>query len=113
MARIKDRSIDNAPGPFFVDSTCINCGSCWYIDPEHFAQNGSHSSVCKQPKGKEEIDKALLAMIDCPVAAIGAPKQITQGLCSDLFPVLITKHLEGEIYYCGWSSKWNLGPVVG
>ena len=77
MARIKDRLKNNSPGPFFVDSSCIDCGSCWQIDPKHFAPTGNSSYVHTQPSGGQEIGKALLALIDCPVAAIGAPKELT------------------------------------
>ncbi|KGG14148.1 MULTISPECIES: MBL fold metallo-hydrolase [Prochlorococcus] len=109
MARIKNRVSSNSDGLFFVDSSCIDCGSCWYIDPEHFASNGSSSYVHAQPTGQQEIKKALLALIDCPVAAIGAPKSITSNLSPDLFPILVTKHSAGDVYYCGWSSKRSFG----
>jgi len=109
MARKKDRLIENSVGPFFVDSSCIDCGSCWYIAPEHFASKGKKSYVYAQPNGPKEIKKALLALIDCPVAAIGAPKALTSYFPSDVFPILITKHPAGDVYYCGWSSKLSFG----
>ena len=109
MARTKDRLSKNSAGPFFVDSSCINCGSCWYIDPEHFAPTGNSSYVHTQPNGRKGIENALLALVDCPVAAIGAPKEFTSHLSADLFPILVTKHSAGKIYYCGWSSKRSFG----
>ncbi len=109
MARIKDRLKNNSPGPFFVDSSCIDCGSCWHIDPEHFAPTGRSSYVHTQPQGQKEIRKALLALVDCPVAAIGAPKELTPVLSSAFFPILVTKHPAGDVYYCGWSSKRSFG----
>ncbi|WP_320674106.1 MBL fold metallo-hydrolase [Prochlorococcus sp. MIT 1341] len=109
MARLNDRLRQNSPGPFFVDSSCIDCGSCWHIDPEHFSQSESNSFVHTQPKNQKEINKALLAMVDCPVAAIGAPKELTKSIPADVFPILVTKHPAGEIHYCGWSSKRSFG----
>ncbi len=109
MARIKDRLTNNSPGPFFVDSNCIDCGSCWHLDPDHFAPTGSSSHVHTQPNGQHQIEKALSALIDCPVAAIGAPKDLTSKLSTDVFPILITKHPAGSVYYCGWSSKRSFG----
>ncbi len=109
MARIKDRLKNNSPGPFFVDSSCIDCGSCWQIDPEHFAPTGSSSYVHTQPNGQQEVEKSLLALIDCPVAAIGAPKHLTANSSADVFPILVTKHPAGDVYYCGWSSKRSFG----
>ncbi len=109
MARIQNRLKNNSPGPFFVDSSCIDCGSCWQIDPEHFAPTEKNSYVHTQPNGQLEVQKALLALIDCPVAAIGAPKNFTSNLSTDVFPILVTKHFAGDIYYCGWSSHRSFG----
>ena len=105
MALLKHRLQENSPGPFFVDSNCINCGSCWHIDPEHFAPAGNNAYVYLQPNSQREIERAFVAMIDCPVAAIGAPKELTKNLSPNVFPILITNHPVGHVYYCGWSSK--------
>ncbi len=109
MARQKDRLSLNATGPFFVDSSCIDCGSCWQIDPEHFASSSDSSYVYSQPKDQVDLYKAQLALIDCPVSAIGAPKDVVRNISSDIFPILITKHISGDVYYCGWSSKRSFG----
>ncbi len=109
MTKIKNRLKNNSPGPFFVNSSCIDCGSCWQLDPEHFAQTGSSSCVHTQPKGQQEIAQAYLALIDCPVAAICAPKELTANLSADAFPIMVTKHSAGDVYYCGWSSKRSFG----
>ncbi len=109
MALRKERLLKNCTGPFFVDSSCIDCGSCWRIDPQHFASSGNKAYVHNQPNGKKEIEKAFLALIDCPVAAIGAPKRIKAHCSSDAFPILVTTHFAGEVYYCGWSSKKSFG----
>ena len=55
MAQEKNRLKKNSTGPFFVDSSCIDCGSCWQIDPEHFGPKEDTSYVHTQPNGKEEI----------------------------------------------------------
>ena len=109
MARNKSHLTQNSHGPFFVDSSCINCGSCWQVDPDHFAPSANSSYVYTQPKGKKEISKAFLALVDCPVAAISATKKFTSGISTDVFPILITKHPAGQVYYCGWSSKKSFG----
>ncbi len=99
----------NSPGPFYVNSSCIYCGSCWQIDPQHFASCGSNAYVHTQPNGKKEIEKAFLALIDCPVAAIRAPTKFTLDCSSNPFPILVTTHPAGEVYYCGWSSRHSYG----
>ncbi len=107
---LKSRKINHIyPESFFVDSNCINCGSCWRIDPEHFSPIENTAYVHKQPSGEKETHKALLALVDCPVAAINAPRRITSDIPNNIFPILVTKHPSGEVYYCGWSSRLSFG----
>ena len=109
MALEKNRLSNNSLGPFFVDSSCIDCGSCWQIAPKHFAPAENRSFVHTQPKENKEVQKALMALVDCPVAAIGAPKELIAQIPENIFPQLIRKHSSGDIYYCGWSSKKSFG----
>ncbi len=109
MASIKKRLEANIKGPFFVDSSCINCGSCWQINPESFTSTGNNAYVYSQPKSKRELNKALLAVIDCPVNAIGSANDIKYDQPTEDFPLLVTDHPEGKIYYNGWSSRKSFG----
>ncbi|MDM7951821.1 MAG: ferredoxin [Cyanobium sp. CZS 25K] len=52
MARPQQRLAANVEGPFCVDRTCIDCGTCWQFDPAHFAPTGSTSHVWSQPQGE-------------------------------------------------------------
>ena len=109
MAKRKNAVIKNVEGPFFVDSSCIDCGTCWYLAPDHFASTGTTSFVYSQPVARKEISKALLALVDCPVAAIGATKELTSQIPKDGFPILVTENTARSVYYCGWSSKLSYG----
>ena len=71
-----DRSLkylDNAPGKYYVDSSCIDCDLCRETAPTMFARNedGSYSYVSKQPATDEEIQLMSMAMDGCPVEAVG------------------------------------------
>ena len=90
MARRKKALSRNVEGPFFVDSSCIDCGTCGYLAPDHFASTGTNSFIHSQPIAQNEISKALLALVDCPVAAIGAPKEFTSRISNDFFPLWVT-----------------------
>ena len=109
MARPGSRLASNAAGPFFVDSTCINCGTCWQFDPAHYAPTGSSSHVQSQPQGELEIRQALLALQACPVAAIKATPELVRHTPRDGFPTLICEHPAGQVYYCGWASRRSFG----
>jgi glyoxylase-like metal-dependent hydrolase (beta-lactamase superfamily II)/ferredoxin len=101
----------NAPGPFFVNDRCIDCGTCWQWDPLHFAPapSGHTAHVARQPEGEAAIRQALLALQACPVAAIKAPAPLVRQTPADGFPALLTRHPAGDIYYCGWASRRSFG----
>ena len=109
MARPGSRLASNAAGPFFVDSTCINCGTCWQFDPAHYAPTGSSSHVHNQPRGEAETRQALLALQACPVAAIKATPELVRHTPRDGFPALICEHPAGQVHYCGWASRRSFG----
>ncbi len=67
------------------------------------------SYVHTQPNGPQETHQAILALVDCPVDAIGSHNEITSKVTNDLFPIPITKHSSGDVYYCGWSAKKSFG----
>ena len=107
MARVQRRLAANAPGPFYVDDSCIDCGTCWQFDPLHFAPSGSASHVIRQPKGTDEQRQALLALQACPVAAIGTSPVLKPPV--DGFPSPVCRHRAGDVYYCGWASRRSFG----
>jgi glyoxylase-like metal-dependent hydrolase (beta-lactamase superfamily II)/ferredoxin len=109
MARAEQRLAANVAGPFFVDASCIDCGTCWQFDPAHFAPTGESSHVQRQPQGEAEVLAALLALQACPVAAIGTTAELLRRMPADGFPSLITRHAAGEVYYCGWASRRSFG----
>ena len=109
MARQPQRLTENADGPFYVDSRCINCGTCWQFDPQHFASTGTSSRVQQQPQGEAECRQALLALQACPVAAINTTAEQRRAMPVDGFPSLVSRHAAGDVYYCGWASRRSFG----
>lgn len=109
MARPQQRLAANTPGPFYVDRTCIDCGTCWQFDPAHFAPTGRTSHVWAQPRGEGETRAALLALQACPVAAIGTTRELLARSPADGFPSLVCSLPAGEVHYCGWASRKSFG----
>jgi len=99
----------NGEGPFYVDRTCIDCGTCWQFDPTHFAPTGRSSHVWAQPQGEGEIRAALLALQACPVAAIGTSRELLAHTPADGFPALVCSLPAGEVLYGGWASRKSFG----
>lgn len=63
----------NAPGPFFVDQSCIACDACCLTAPQNFKMHEieGHAYVAKQPETPEEEALCQQALEGCPVEAIG------------------------------------------
>ena len=70
MADPSQRLPENVDGPFFVDSTCIDCDTCRWVARGMFTQEGSMSAVTRQPVTKEERFAAFRALLSCPTASI-------------------------------------------
>ncbi|HEY2331348.1 MAG TPA: MBL fold metallo-hydrolase [Acidimicrobiales bacterium] len=70
MARLDLRNLGNADGEWFVDTRCIDCGTCREIAPDLFTYSGDCSVVARQPRSDEELD-AWLAAQACPTSSIG------------------------------------------
>ncbi|MFN2607745.1 MAG: MBL fold metallo-hydrolase [Acidimicrobiales bacterium] len=70
IARVDLRNPDNVAGDWFVDTRCIDCGTCREIAPELFVEAPGGSVVGHQPVGTEDVD-AWLAAQACPTTSIG------------------------------------------
>jgi ferredoxin len=73
MAHENNRLEENAPGPWFVDSSCIDCDLCRETAPAVFRREDAigYSVVFKQPESPEEIQQAEEARLGCPAESIG------------------------------------------
>jgi ferredoxin len=65
--------VENVPGAWYVDATCIDCDLCRETAPWNFVRQDAegHSYVYKQPAEPAELAACLAAMEECPVEAIG------------------------------------------
>ncbi len=97
----------NAPGDFFVDSSCIDCDACRVIAPAVFREAGEQSAVWHQPETPDELLAAQRALISCPTASIGsiARHDMTAALAS------LPEHIDGGVYRCGYTSESSFGAI--
>ena len=63
----------NAPGPWYVDTSCALCRLCLEEAPNLLKYNADETAAhfFKQPETPEEMDAAVRAMDVCPTLAIG------------------------------------------
>jgi len=105
MASLALRLPDNAPGDFFVDSTCIDCDACRQIAPRTFAEADDYSVVYQQPQNDDEIRRAMMALVACPTASIGTVEHHDAHIGIDAFPELLAEN----VYYCGFNAESSFG----
>ncbi len=105
MASLSRRYPDNAPGEFYVDTTCIDCDACRRIEPAVFAEASDHSYVRRQPETLEERRRALMALVACPTGSIGTIS------CADARPGIegFPENVDENVFFCGFTSPDSFG----
>ena len=55
MAKVAKKLPNNCVSSFFVDNTCIDCGTCYWVAPDTFKRDGNQSTVYFDPKSEEQV----------------------------------------------------------
>ena len=105
MAQRSKSQPDNVPGAYFVDSSCIDCGTCYEYLPWVFQDAGGHSRVARQPEGDSDRFHALKALLACPTGSIGTDDPAGIQEARDAFP----DPIEEEVSFCGYTSERSFG----
>jgi glyoxylase-like metal-dependent hydrolase (beta-lactamase superfamily II)/ferredoxin len=107
MATPRERLPENAPGPWFVDASCIDCDACRQIAPRTFARSTEReqSFVVQQPVGAATARRAAMALVACPTSSIGARPKVDLTEAIQAFP----EEIAPSIYYCGFASESSFG----
>ncbi|MCW1887086.1 ferredoxin [Luteolibacter flavescens] len=73
MADRTEKHPGNVPGPYYNDTSCIDCDYCREIAPQVFRRDDEEglSYVWHQPVSPEEQALARKAMEGCPTETIG------------------------------------------
>ena len=108
MARTEARLPENAPGPLFVDSSCIDCGVCREVAPSTFAWSSrGRSFVSEQPTTPAGELRAAMALVSCPTASIGTTDRRRVPAAVDALPEEILPGIE----YCGFAAESTFGAA--
>ena len=108
MAQLAQKRIENAPGDFYVDSSCIDCDTCRWMTPEVFHRAHEQSAVFHQPTSDQERLRAMQALLACPTASIGTVnKPIDIRVAQQSFPIPVTD----EVFHCGYHAENSYGAA--
>jgi glyoxylase-like metal-dependent hydrolase (beta-lactamase superfamily II)/ferredoxin len=96
----------NAPGRWFVDTTCIDCDLVRHLAPELFGEAPDGKSyVRRQPRGEAEALLATRALLACPTGSVGGP--LRKDLVARAFPM----PLDGPVSLLGYASPDSFGAT--
>jgi len=110
MANAAKRRLENVPGDFFVDESCIDCDACRWIAPNTFTQAGDQSAVYQQPQSPQQRMAALQALVSCPTASIGATDKATQAQTGQAVATL-PRAIDGTVFHCGFHAESSFGAA--
>lgn len=107
MAARAKRLDSNSPGDFYVDATCIDCGTCRWLAPASFDAEGERSRVYRQPARGGDVAQARLALLACPVSAIGTETKHDLREARAAFP----RPIENGVHHCGYHARSSFGAA--
>ncbi|MCB9659897.1 MAG: MBL fold metallo-hydrolase [Polyangiales bacterium] len=110
MASKHKRLPTNVPGDFFVDSGCIDCGTCRWVAFGTFDGKNDQSYVREQPQG-EQLAAALRAVVACPTGSIGTLEKHDLQPAIESFPLPIDPSEDTGVYHLGFHSRDSFGAA--
>ena len=109
MAKLNLKRKENVQGNFYVDSTCISCGTCWWVAQKSFQKSDdSLSMVHRQPENISENQAAYRALYSCPTNSIGVHTidNISKDVLNNLPFALVD-----NIFHCGFHAETSYGAA--
>jgi len=103
MAKLSERNPASAPGDWYIDNRCIDCGASRDVAPGLVVLRKGKSVFARQPANEEEERAAWRAVLVCPTASVGTVSHRAQPL--DLFP----QELAPGVYRCGYNAESSFG----
>jgi glyoxylase-like metal-dependent hydrolase (beta-lactamase superfamily II)/ferredoxin len=102
------RAAANAPGDLFVDDTCIACDTCRRLAPATFGGGEDDVAfVSRQPGSAAERRRAMMALVACPVAAIGSSSKEGAAEATRAFPYEVAP----GVLDCGYAAESSFGAA--
>jgi glyoxylase-like metal-dependent hydrolase (beta-lactamase superfamily II) len=98
------RNPDSAPGDWFIDSACIDCGASRHVAPGLVVARNGKSVFARQPATAEERLAAWRAVLVCPTASVRSEHKQPRPE-GPVFPQDMTK----GVWRCGFNARASFG----
>jgi glyoxylase-like metal-dependent hydrolase (beta-lactamase superfamily II) len=98
------RNSDSAPGDWYIDTECIDCGAACHVAPGLIARRNGKSVFARQPQTPEDRLAAWRAMLVCPTASVRSETKQPRPEAR-VFPEAITD----AVWRCGFNARSSFG----
>src|SRR3954462_5022906 len=98
------RNPDSAPGEWYIDTACIDCGASRHVAPDLIVERNGKSVFSQQPNTEEEQLAAWRAVLVCPTASVRSEvkQPRPQGI---IFP----QEIAHGVWRCGFNARSSFG----
>jgi glyoxylase-like metal-dependent hydrolase (beta-lactamase superfamily II) len=99
------RNPDSAPGDWYIDTACIDCGASRHVAPGLIVERGDKSVFARQPATPEEHIAAWRAVLVCPTASVRSEIKQPRPETTSIFPEVMTP----GVWRCGFNARSSFG----
>jgi glyoxylase-like metal-dependent hydrolase (beta-lactamase superfamily II) len=93
----------NAPGNWYIDDRCIDCGAARTVAPGLIVEGGGQSVFARQPRTEDELTMAWRARLLCPTASVRT--ETRRRVPDHVFP----EEMTSAVYRLGYNAKSAYG----
>src|SRR5918912_72596 len=98
------RNADSAPGDWFIDTACIDCGAARHVAQDLIIERNGKSVFARQPHTEEERLAAWRAVLVCPTASVRSETKQERPQRT-IFPQELTQ----GVWRCGFNARSSFG----
>lgn len=98
------RNPDSAPGDWYIDSACIDCGASRHVARNLIVERNGKSVFARQPTSRAEQLAAWRAVLVCPTASVRSERKQPRPETT-LFPEEMTQ----GVWRCGFNARSSFG----
>jgi glyoxylase-like metal-dependent hydrolase (beta-lactamase superfamily II) len=93
----------NAPGDWYVDTRCIDCGAARTVAPGSIVEGAGQSVFAGQPASADELTMAWRARLLCPTASVRTERH------AQVPPGIFPEEMTNGVYRLGYNAKSAYG----
>jgi len=100
----RTRNPDSAPGDWYIDTACIDCGASRHVAPGLVVERNEKSVFARQPDTPADRLAAWRAVLVCPTASVRSDSKQPRPR-GTLFPEPMTD----DVWRCGFNARSSFG----